>query len=147
MFITFSIYGYFYAYLTTSELKKKTGEALRPDLDLLLILIGCSPYLFYIPYRNQKIIDDWHVKRGTSHKAKALAILSLTLIPFLMVVGVLIASLSVAESEGAMWAMWGSIVLYLGMLISWIVAIFIYQSEQNAFVDIDEASITRSIFE
>ncbi len=143
MFLTFSIYLYIYAYKTTSELKQKTGANLKPGLDIILILIGCSPWLLYIPYRNQKIIDNWYKARSDDHKPKAGLIGLIAASPIILFIGMgmLMGALEIGEDSPALLAIYGV------TLVIWCSGIFIYQTEQNNFAEETEASVTLSIFE
>lgn len=57
--ITCGLYGWYWHYVTTAELRDATGrEDLTPGLDLMLGLITCGLWFIYTDYRNAQAIYE-----------------------------------------------------------------------------------------
>ncbi len=147
IFATMTFYVYYYAYKTTFELNQKVGGDLRPELDLLFILMGCTPYALYIPYRNQKVIDDWYRVRDGNHKPRSTLLAGLCVIPAGLAMFGMVSVFVLVETTGAMWGMWFFFASYLLSLVSWSTAVVIYQKEQNRFADETDATLSLPVFE
>lgn len=74
---TCGIYGLYWQYKTTEELKTVSRKDLNAGLELLLTLVTCGIFGIYAHYRNAQIVtEQMKALRGT-HEDKSMVILAL----------------------------------------------------------------------
>ena len=66
--------------MTTDELKRTSGDAsINPGLDLVLCILTCSLWGFYVEYRNAQVIHRVLVQSGFTHDDKSTLVLVLNI--------------------------------------------------------------------
>ncbi|MGE0791161.1 MAG: DUF4234 domain-containing protein [Sandaracinaceae bacterium] len=105
--VTFGLYGYYWLYKTSDELRAETGRKdISPRLDLLLTILTFGIYGIYAAARNAKIAHEELELRGQPHEDHSLAVAG-------------IAALSVISGY------------------AWVIALAIAQHDFNALADAD----------
>jgi hypothetical protein len=70
--LTCSLYGFYWLYVTTKELKEETGdERLDPTVDLLLAIVTFGLWGIYAAWRNADIAHRALVARGVAHQDRS----------------------------------------------------------------------------
>ena len=63
--LTFTLYAYYWVFVTTHELREETGrEDLHPLVDLMLTVITLGLWGFWVGYRNSRIVHEELVELG-----------------------------------------------------------------------------------
>ncbi|MEM9070556.1 MAG: DUF4234 domain-containing protein [Myxococcota bacterium] len=79
--VTLGIYGLYWMWSTTRELKALTGrEHLHAGLDVLLTLLTLGVWGIWVGYRNAEIVHREMERRGEAHSDRSLPILGLGLL-------------------------------------------------------------------
>lgn len=74
-FFTFTLYGYYWLYKTTDELKEETGrDDLNPLLDVLLAVVSFGLWGVFAAVRNARIVHQEMLARGERHTDRALGV-------------------------------------------------------------------------
>lgn len=82
-FVTCGIYGIYWQYVTTTELRDASGrQDLNPGLDLVVTLLCCGLWSLYVQYRNAQIIHEVLTARGIAHEDKSNTVLLLNIAHF-----------------------------------------------------------------
>lgn len=93
-FVTCGFYGFYWNYVTTTELKQVSGrEDLNPTTDLIIGIVTCGLYYLYSTYRNAQIVHEVWTKRSQPHEDKAQTILLLNVAALVVYVSAFIAQL------------------------------------------------------
>lgn len=125
---TLGFYLYYYLYQTAKELQKKFDSTINPLLDILLIVIGCSPYILYIFHRNLGIVDI--VMYETQHRSKKIIVLFLALAPLLLLVPfIVMVATETADSNPRL-----IFLMVLPMYILPLLSLAIHQMELNKLI-------------
>jgi hypothetical protein len=70
--VTFSLYGFYWLYVTTEELADVTGDPrLDPTVDLILALVTFGVWGLYAAWRNAEIAHRALVARGVAHQDRS----------------------------------------------------------------------------
>ena len=81
MVITFGIYGIFWMWKTTKELREETGRKdLRPGVDFLLFLMTLGIWGIWVGYRNAEIVHEELLGRSEKHNDRSLFVLGIGLL-------------------------------------------------------------------
>lgn len=74
-FVTFTLYGYYWLYKTTGELREETGRGdLSPILDVLLTAVTFGLWGLYAAFRNARIVHEEMELRGVEHTDRSLPV-------------------------------------------------------------------------
>ncbi len=86
-YLSCGLYGLYWQYTTTDELARISGRTdVNPALDLVLSLVTCSLYSFYVYYRNAEIVHNALTARGIAHENKQQTVLLLVLASFIVAI-------------------------------------------------------------
>ena len=81
--VTFTLYAYYWLYVTTEELAKETGrDDLSPALDVLLTLCTFGLWGMYATYRNAQIVHEELAAAGRSRGDKSLIVAAFNVATF-----------------------------------------------------------------
>jgi drug/metabolite transporter (DMT)-like permease len=95
---TCGIYFVYWIYQTSTELKQATGDSsINPTLDLVLTLVTCFLWGYYVVYRNAQKAHETLVRLDPSHQDQTQTVLILLLAAF--VVGVTFAAAAYLVQE------------------------------------------------
>lgn len=82
--ITCGIYSFYWHYVSTNDLKTRTGNSeLNPGLDLLLGIVTCGLYFIYSDYRNAQLLHR-ALSAGGPSEDKSVVVLVLHLGAFVV---------------------------------------------------------------
>lgn len=74
-FVTFTLYGYYWLYKTTDELKEETGkDDLHPVLDVVLTALTLGLWGLWAAYRNARIAHELFEEVGEKHTDRSLGV-------------------------------------------------------------------------
>lgn len=109
--VTFTLYAYYWLYVTTEELAKESGrDDLSPALDVLLTICTFGLWGMYATYRNAQIAHEELAASGAARGDKSLVVAAFNVATFL-----------------SGWA--------------WLVSVAVLQEELNALADVASAPL------
>lgn len=80
-YLTCGVYGLYWQYVTTDELKSTTDrDDLNPLIDLLITLLCCGVWAIYVQYRNAQVVHASIASRGLPHEDRSQFILIMHLL-------------------------------------------------------------------
>ena len=80
LIVTCGFYLFYWAYATSEELRRQTGdETIKPGIDLLLMLISCGLWGWYVQYRNARVVHAQLVGSNPSRQDRSQLILILNI--------------------------------------------------------------------
>jgi len=92
--VTCTLYGYYWLYVTTDELRRESGrEDLSPALDLVLAIFTAGLWGLYATWRNATVVHEVLNARGSDHTDSTTAVLLFNLSTFIWGAGWLISLL------------------------------------------------------
>jgi hypothetical protein len=81
--VTCGIYGIYWQYVTTGELRDLSGrQDLNPGIDLVVTLLCCGLWSLYVQYRNAQVVHEVLSARGIPHEDRTSTVLLLNLAHF-----------------------------------------------------------------
>lgn len=89
--VTFTLYGYYWLYVTTDELRRETGRELSPVLDVLIAVLTAGLWGLYVSWRNAGIAHEVLTARGVEHVDSQTAVLVFNLSTFVWGAGWLVS--------------------------------------------------------
>ena len=90
--VTCTVYGYYWLYITSDELRRETGrEDVSPIVDLLLAIVTAGLWGLYATWRNAKIVHEELESRGETHTDSTAAVLVFNLSTFVWGAGWLVS--------------------------------------------------------
>lgn len=90
--VTCTLYGYYWLFVTTDELRRETGrEDLSPVLDLVLAIFTAGLWGLYATWRNAQIVHEVLRARGVEHADQSQAVLIFNLSTFVWGAGWLVS--------------------------------------------------------
>jgi len=76
--VTCGVYGLYWHYTTTEELKVVSSRTdFSGMMDVLLGLVTCGIWLWFAEYRNAQVVTELMTRRGIAHQDRAQTILLL----------------------------------------------------------------------
>lgn len=82
--VTCTVYGYYWLYVTTDELRRETGrDEPSPLLDLVLAVVTAGLWGLYASWRNARIVHEELEARGEPHTDSTAAVLIFNLSTFI----------------------------------------------------------------
>jgi hypothetical protein len=111
-FVTCGLYGYYWLYATTEELREESArDELRPFVDVLLAALTCGLWGLWAGYRNAQVAHELFREHGVEH----------------------------ADRSGPV-AIFGALTLVSGW--AWLVALALLQEDLNRLADVlDDAPV------
>ena len=95
---TCGIYFVYWIYQTSTELKQATGDpSINPTLDVVLTLVTCFLWGYYVVYRNAQKLHDLLFRLDRSHQDQSQTVLILLLAS--LVVGITFAAAAYLVQE------------------------------------------------
>jgi hypothetical protein len=92
--LTFTLYGYYWLYKTTAELRDETGRGdLSPGVDLLLAVLTLGLWGLYATWRNATVVHETLRARGVDHTDSSATVLIFNLSSFIWGAGWLVSLL------------------------------------------------------
>lgn len=91
--VTFTLYGYYWLYVTTDELRRETGRELSPVLDVLLAVLTLGLWGLYVSWRNAGIVHEVLSARSVEHVDSSTAVMVFNLSTFVWGAGWLVSLL------------------------------------------------------
>jgi len=81
--VTFTLYAYYWLYVTTEELAKETGRTdLSPAMDVILTVCTFGLWGMYATYRNAQIVHEELASAGLHRDDKSLVVMAFNVATF-----------------------------------------------------------------
>jgi hypothetical protein len=107
--VTCGLYGLYWQYVSTSELKAVSGrEDLNPTMDLILSLVCCGFYGIYVDYRNTQIVHELFGRAQQQHEDKSQFVVIMWALHFVTGVTGFIAIMVVQDEYNKLGTLGGS---------------------------------------